>query len=1132
MDEKSSQSSYGTGIQSSPETLPRAESSEVTSASSASVDNSIADVNKEVVEDSPETMEPPKDSSEDADKGSQQLASDNVEERDKSDGPLADSDSESDASSIDESLFTAYKTKMGEKAQKKGRNNQDSNLVNGLVDYLRVMESRMSKLEAGMPNDSDKEVAADDNAGSNSDNVAKQDSDSDNSKDKPSFEGDKSVEVSVKFFNAAAYLDKDGSYPTVSGETEKGTFVCGHDTQHLIRVLYSKVPNDNTKPQKEADSEPPNAASIDIMTFGVLSEAISAFFAKQLDIDADSDNVIRFGKPFRPLLRHLGSAREQLKKLETAYGSVWTNDVDKSRTAKESQRETPNTITNRNESEALPFKTTDHSENDDIQAFDRPTALTHFKAFLDFVDEYLGNQIQLYERLREGKEHQISFENLWMLFDVNDTIFCPLREVGTEVLYNSDGSDHAPIRRYVPQAYRVVATSGGMPFTRTLAPALTAKGVDNPTFPISFNNPILAPGPETGQQVVSEIFLQSIPISRRVRNSYTELCVYCFYIDFDGVEYGMVSEVFIFKPFEKEVDIRSLQAYPTRYMLVDTLHDRGKAFLDATRISHMQYEGLTVGPNREEINSPVVVDLKLAFEGESDSKKASIEVPTFKSPTTLWLPNTDGEACNLFGGSSCSQRWCWGCKSDAYVDSQRKQREKIDSEIKLVLEEYENEKQRYEEELGQFRQLMENKGIIRLLPGTVPGFALRNRKWVLLNLKQLGPVQQNNEWDKLVLPSGHREMVQAMVETHTQELGSKKDSNVGMDLVQGKGRGCIILLHGVPGVGKTSTAECVAAHTKKPLYPITCGDIGYSPEDVERNMENHFKLAHKWGCVLLLDEADVFLAKRDQKDIQRNGLVSVFLRILEYYSGILFLTTNRVGAIDDAFRSRLHLTLYYPKLTMKQTQKIFKMNFERIAEINTQREKNGLAKFACKDTEKKKIMDWSKKRWTKLRWNGRQIRNTFQTVLALSEFNARVRNSESPDLAVTKKHFNIVANASIQFDEYLLATHGADEDKVAKREYMRAMGYSPSPELVFTGFGRNGSETSSEEEDDDDSSSSDSDSDSDDSDESDKGKKSKKKSKSKASKGSKKSSKKSKSSEKDKSEKKVKDKKKEDTESD
>lgn len=45
--------------------------------------------------------------------------------------------------------------------------------------------------------------------------------------------------------------------------------------------------------------------------------------------------------------------------------------------------------------------------------------------------------------------------------------------------------------------------------------------------------------------------------------------------------------------------------------------------------------------------------------------------------------------------------------------------------------------------------------------------------------------------------------------------------------------------------------------------PNFAGDVGYEPEDVERNMGKHFKLAHRWGCVLLLDEADVFLAKRD-----------------------------------------------------------------------------------------------------------------------------------------------------------------------------------------------------------------------------------------------------------------------------
>lgn len=95
-----------------------------------------------------------------------------------------------------------------------------------------------------------------------------------------------------------------------------------------------------------------------------------------------------------------------------------------------------------------------------------------------------------------------------------------------------------------------------------------------------------------------------------------------------------------------------------------------------------------------------------------------------------------------------------------------------------------------------------------------------------------------------------------------------------MDLIRGKGKGLIFLLHGAPGVGKTLTAETIAAYTGRPLYPITCGDIGQTPGEIEDNLEHHFKLAHKWGCVLLLDEADVFLAKRERGDVKRNALVS------------------------------------------------------------------------------------------------------------------------------------------------------------------------------------------------------------------------------------------------------------------
>lgn len=48
-----------------------------------------------------------------------------------------------------------------------------------------------------------------------------------------------------------------------------------------------------------------------------------------------------------------------------------------------------------------------------------------------------------------------------------------------------------------------------------------------------------------------------------------------------------------------------------------------------------------------------------------------------------------------------------------------------------------------------------------------------------------------------------------------------------------------------------------------------------------------------------------------------------------YYSGILFLTTNRVGIFDPAFKSRIHISLYYPPLDRNTTIKIWKVNIAK-----------------------------------------------------------------------------------------------------------------------------------------------------------------------------------------------------------
>ena len=58
------------------------------------------------------------------------------------------------------------------------------------------------------------------------------------------------------------------------------------------------------------------------------------------------------------------------------------------------------------------------------------------------------------------------------------------------------------------------------------------------------------------------------------------------------------------------------------------------------------------------------------------------------------------------------------------------------------------------------------------------------------------------------------------------------------------------------------------------MYSVTSGDIGTDPEGIEIKLHQIFEYAVSWNAVLLLDEADVFLAERNLENLSRNALVS------------------------------------------------------------------------------------------------------------------------------------------------------------------------------------------------------------------------------------------------------------------
>lgn len=116
----------------------------------------------------------------------------------------------------------------------------------------------------------------------------------------------------------------------------------------------------------------------------------------------------------------------------------------------------------------------------------------------------------------------------------------------------------------------------------------------------------------------------------------------------------------------------------------------------------------------------------------------------------------------------------------------------------------------------------------------------------------------------------------------------------------------------------------MAENLRVPLHTLSSGDLGSQPWEVERGLSQILELVARWNAILLLDECDVFLEARSTHDLERNKVVSIFLRTLEYYEGILFMTTNRVHNIDAAFQSRIHVSLEYPDLNAESRVQIWK----------------------------------------------------------------------------------------------------------------------------------------------------------------------------------------------------------------
>jgi AAA+ superfamily predicted ATPase len=173
--------------------------------------------------------------------------------------------------------------------------------------------------------------------------------------------------------------------------------------------------------------------------------------------------------------------------------------------------------------------------------------------------------------------------------------------------------------------------------------------------------------------------------------------------------------------------------------------------------------------------------------------------------------------------------------------------------------------------------------------------------------------------EKLVLEKDIKDFLTMLIE-HSKDQFE--------DIVGGKAGGTIVGLVGNPGIGKTLTAEVYSELMHRPLYRVQSSQLGIKVDEIEKNLKEILQRSERWGAILLLDEADVYVRKRGE-DLVQNAIVGVFLRVLEYYRGVLFMTSNMGIEIDEAIISRMTALFDYQRPDLDDQKRLWKILTEQ-----------------------------------------------------------------------------------------------------------------------------------------------------------------------------------------------------------
>lgn len=643
-------------------------------------------------------------------------------------------------------------------------------------------------------------------------------------------------------------------------------------------------------------------------------------------------------------------------------------------------------------------------ETDLEDVFESRRAYEHLKLVKELLFTHLKPIIELRKSYRSGTRKTVSFQDLWLLYEVGGLVF-----------------QREPSPNYPPSISRVTYFDGG----RELLNNGEFKGAE-PRKDI--------PGKDS-------------------KGAENRFYLRYYRLDFDGEDYGPVEDGFSIPPWEGTRSVYSLKAFPLCFCRdtidhafgsIDDFQEhviqRGKKFVELDPISHKHYDGQVIGSKHEFYNSPVVVDFKMRT-GDKEPRHGLLALMEYvlKSESSLSAGLTffPGDPREVQEGNpranSSTECIIPGCDGNEFIHDD------IRSDQAFARQQIPNygitSSKFSRNDIGDLAELD-----YALFPTFVYGYVLNDRVWAKLDLDVLTGISTTGSmFDALHIPEPQKQSIKVL----TDMCKSRISRRLALDVVPGKGRGIIILLHGKPGLGKTATAEAMAADLGRPLYPITYADLGDGPSEIETNLKKIFRYGQRWNCVLLLDEADVFLMPRNIEDTKRNSIVSIFLRNLEWYPGIIFLTSNRLDRFDKGVLDRVHLVLRYPDLSETFTKEIFSDHFERINRLSKQAENVTSGEYRppasycqVKQNDGKEIQEWVKAQYTTARkadtywWNGRQIRNAFQLATGFAEQETNANQKEIASIKV--RHFEKVLELNETFKVDMNNALNEDHDEAGQ----------------------------------------------------------------------------------------------------